>query len=84
MWRNNNLKHLQVKKVRNGWIVVNNKTNNHAHFKSSYGCYLIIKFLSHGLYPKNNYLQESYDRLKDEEKTKKKQKQKYINQNMGI
>lgn len=32
------------KKIRRGWIVVNKSSGAHSHFKSEYGCYLIIKF----------------------------------------
>ena len=53
------------KKIRKGWIVVNKNTGAHSHFKSEYGCYLIMKFLNAGIYPDNSYLQVSYDRLKD-------------------
>lgn len=52
-----------IKKIRRGWIVVNVKTGAHGHFRSKYGCYLIIKFLRAGIYPDNPYLQESYRRL---------------------
>lgn len=59
------------KKVRRGWIVVNTKTGNHAHFRSEYGCFLIEKFIRKGIYPDNPYLQESYERLKPNEIHKK-------------
>ena len=66
------MNHLKTKKIRRGWIVVNKKTGAHSHFKSEYGCYLIIKFLREGIYPDNTYLQVSYDRL---ENTKEKKSQ---------
>ena len=53
------------KKVRRGWIVVNKKSGAHSHFRSEYGCYLIMKFLNAGIYPENSYIQVSYDRLKN-------------------
>lgn len=52
------------KKIRRGWIVVNKSNGAHSHFKSEYGCNLIIKFLKERIYPENSYLQVSYDRLK--------------------
>lgn len=72
--------HLITKKIRRGYIVVNTKTGNHAHFRSEYGCYLICKFISKGIYPTNNYLQESYRRLTQE----KKYKQYYVNIQKGL
>lgn len=63
------------KKVSKGWIVVNCRTGTHSHFRSEYGCYLIMKFLREGIYPDNSYLQVSYDRLK----LKKKKKDRYYN-----
>ena len=64
------------KKVSKGWIVVNCRTGTHSHFRSEYGCYLIMKFLREGIYPDNSYLQESYRRLTE---SKKDYKQRYIN-----
>lgn len=58
------------KKIRRGWIVVNCRNGKHSHFKSEYGCYLIIKFLRAGIYPDNRYLQVSYDRLKNNKEKK--------------
>lgn len=69
--------HFKYKTIKCGWLVVNCKTGAHAHFRSEYGCYLIIKFLLNGIYPDNKYLQESYKRLEDGKK--KRQKEKYIN-----
>ena len=63
------------KKIRKGWIVVNKKTGAHSHFRSEYGCYLIMKFLNAGIYPDNSYLQASYDRLE----SGKQKKERYIN-----
>ena len=74
------IKHYKYKRDRRGWIVINCRTGNHSHFKSEYGCYLIIKFLLNGIYPNNPYLQESYERLED---TKEK-KQRYVNINKGV
>lgn len=71
--------HFKYKKIRRGWLVVNCKTGSHSHFKSEYGCYLIIKFLLNGIYPNNVYLQESWERLKDNTE----RKQRYINVNKG-
>ena len=65
----------KYKPIRKGWIVINCKTGNHAHFRSEFGCYLITKFLEKDIYPENSYLQESYRRLKSD----KKSKQKYVN-----
>lgn len=70
------VKHFKYKKVRRGWIVVNCKNGKHGHFRSEYGCYLIIKFLLNEIIPDNPYLKESYYRLQDE---KIKRKQRYIN-----
>lgn len=67
---------LKVKKIRRGYLVVNTKTSNHAHFKSKYGCYCIKKFIRENIYPDNPYLQESYRRLT---MSKKERKQIYIN-----
>lgn len=67
---------LKVKKIRRGYIVVNTKTGNHAHFKSEYGCYCIKKFIRENIYPDNPYLQESWRRLTMD---KKDNKQRYIN-----
>lgn len=80
VYKHKKIKHFKYKKVRRGWIVVNCKNGNHAHFRSEYGCYLIIKFLLEGVYPDNTYLQESYERLC----TGKEKKQKYININKGV
>ena len=63
------------KKISKGWIVVNKKTGAHSHFRSEYGCYLIMKFLNAGIYPDNSYLQASYDRLENG----KQKKERYIN-----
>lgn len=65
MYKCKKIEHYKYKRVRCGWIVVNCKTGEHGHFRSEYGCYLIIKFLLNGIYPKNPYLQESYRRLED-------------------
>ena len=69
------VEHYKYKPIRKGWIVINCRTGEHAHFKSQYGCYLIIKFLTEGIYPDNKYLQESYRRLQD----RKQRKQRYHN-----
>ena len=47
------------------WIVCNDKTGSHSHFRSEKGCYTIIKMLRSKTYPDNTYLQESYERLED-------------------
>lgn len=73
------IEHYKYKKVSRGWIVVNCKTGKHAHFRSQYGCYLITKFLTEGIFPDNSYLQESYKRLADHTTRKK---QKYINKGL--
>ena len=70
------LDHLKTKKIRRGYIVVNTNTGNHAHFESEYGCFLIKKFISKGIYPDNPYLQESHRRLTEE---KKSYKERYNN-----
>lgn len=70
-----------TKKIRRGWIVVNRKTGNHAHFRSQYGCHCIKIFIREGIEPDNSYLKESYRRLTQD---KKKYKQQYININKGI
>ena len=75
-----NTNHLKIKKIRRGYIVVNTKTGHHAHMKSKYGCYCIIKFLREGIEPENPYLIESKRRLTQE----KKEKQYYINIQKGI
>ncbi|WP_425540018.1 hypothetical protein [Microaceticoccus formicicus] len=75
MYKCKKVKHFKYKKVRRGWIVINCKTGCHAHFKSEYGCYLIIKFILAGVYPDNSYLQESFERLKDS----KQRKPGYVN-----
>ena len=67
------------KKIRRGWIVVNKISGAHSHFKSEYGCYLIIKLLKAGIYPDNSYLQVSYDRLK----TPKEKKDSYYNRSFN-
>ncbi len=67
------------KKVRRGWIVVNKKSGAHSHFRSEYGCYLIMKFLNAGIYPENSYLQVSYDRLKNS----KDKKDSYYNRSFN-
>ena len=69
------IKHYKYKKVKRGWIVVNCRTGCHSHFRSEYGCYLIIKFLVNKVFPDNPYLQESYRRLED----KKEKRQRYRN-----
>lgn len=75
------MKHLKIKKTRRGYIVVNKRTGHHAHMRSKYGCYCIIKFIREGIIPYNTYLKESYRRLTEE---KTEQKQQYININKGI
>lgn len=67
-------------RVKRGWIVVNCKSGNHAHFRSEFGCYLILKFIKEGIYPNNTYLRESWRRLTEE----KKERQKYINIQKGV
>lgn len=66
----------KTKKIKRGWIVVNRETGNHAHFKSSYGCRCIIKFIENNIIPDNPYLKESYRRLTEK---KPKHKQRYVN-----
>lgn len=68
-----NYKH---KKIKNGWIVINCRTGAHSHFRSEYGCYLIMKFLREGIYPDNSYLQESYRRLENAKEKKRRYKNK--------
>lgn len=68
--------HLMVKKIRRGYMVVNTRTGNHAHFKSSYGCYCIKLFIREGVIPDNPYLKESYRRLTMK---KPEHKMQYIN-----
>lgn len=80
MYKCKKIKHFKYKKIRRGWLVVNCRTGNHAHFRSEYGCYLIIKFLLEDIYPDNTYLQESYLRLQD---NKTKRKERHYNQNYG-
>lgn len=80
MYKCKKIKHYKYKKIKRGWLVVNCRSGNHAHFKSEYGCYLIIKFLLEGIYPDNPYLQVSWDRLQDS----KEKKQRYININKGV
>lgn len=65
-----------TKKIRKGWIVVNKRTGNHAHFRSEYGAFLIKMFIRKNIYPDNTYLQESYKRLTEE---KPSYKELYIN-----
>ena len=74
------IKHYKYKRAKRGWIVINCRTGNHSHFRSEYGCYLIIKFILEGIYPDNKYLQESYERLED----RKEKKQRYVNINKGV
>lgn len=74
-YKHKRVKRFKYKKIRRGWIVINCKTGNHSHFRSEYGCYLIIKFILEGIYPKNPYLQESYRRLVDV----KEKKERYRN-----
>lgn len=50
---------------KNKWIVINCKTDSHSHLRSEKGCFLIIKMLRDKIYPKNSYLQVSYERLED-------------------
>lgn len=73
----------KYKKIKRGWIVINTRTGAHSHFKSQYGCYLIMKFLKEGIYPDNEYLRESYDRLensKDKRQRYNNEKRRMINQ----
>lgn len=65
-----------TKKIRKGWIVVNKRTGNHAHFRSEYGCYCILIFIREKIIPDNPYLKESYRRLTE---PKKEYKDRYIN-----
>ncbi len=69
-----------TKKIRRGWIVVNRKTGNHAHFKSEYGCSCILIFIREKIIPDNPYLKESYRRLTED----RKEKQYYINIQKGV
>lgn len=71
----------KIKKIRRGWIVVNTRTGNHAHFRSEYGCHCILLFIRENIMPDNNYLKESYKRLTIDNK---EQKQKYYNVNKGV
>ena len=64
----------KYKKIKHGWIVINTRTGAHSHFRSEYGCYLIMKFLREGIYPENTYLQESYRRLMNGKEKREKYK----------
>ena len=57
------IKVYKILEVRKGYIVINLKTKGHSHFRSLEGCYIIIKLLLQGEFPRNTYLQESYRRL---------------------
>lgn len=70
-----------TKKIRRGWIVVNRKTGNHAHMKSEYGCYCILKFIKLNIIPDNPYLKESKRRLTQEREWRK---DRYINIQKGV
>lgn len=54
----------KFRRTKKGWIVINTKTNNHAHFRSEKGCRTIIALLRKGVEPSNTYLRESYERLR--------------------
>lgn len=57
--------YINLEEPKKGWIVINTKTNNHAHFRSEKGCRTIIALLRKGIEPNNTYLKESYERLTD-------------------
>lgn len=73
------IEHYKYKRVSRGWVAINCKTGGHSHFRSEFGCKVIIKFLLEGTFPDNPYLQESYKRLADHTTRKK---QKYINKGL--
>ena len=70
-----------TKKIRRGWIVVNCKTGNHAHFRSEYGAHCILIFIKEQIIPSNTYLKESYKRLTA---PKKEYREQYINVQKGV
>lgn len=54
----------RIKKTKNGdFIVINKKTNTHAHFATIKGCKDIIFFITHDIEPYNPYFIESKRRL---------------------
>lgn len=57
------INHFKILEIKKGYIVINLKTNGHSHFRSLKGCYIIIKLLLRGEFPRNTYLQESFRRL---------------------
>lgn len=63
-----------MKKVHKGWIVINTITKSHSHFKSKFGCKCIITFLRKDIEPDDEYLKESYRRLTEGGKRRKKDK----------
>lgn len=85
MYKRKNIKHFTYKTVQDGWIVVNRKTDAHAHFANEQGCIDIIHLLLKKEFPENEYLQESYRRLEDkkEKKIRKKHRTAYINRQKG-
>lgn len=66
---------LIIKKTRRDWIVVNKKYGTHTHFKSKWGCKVIIHLIKNGIEPESDYFIESKRRLIEH----KEYKQRYVN-----
>jgi hypothetical protein len=76
---------LRKKKTKDkDWVVINDSTGGHAHFKSKKGCNDIITLLKKGVEPYDPYFIESKRRLLEEKPDKrKKHRFKYHNVQNG-
>jgi len=64
--------HYMIKRTRNGYVVINTKTGNHTHVRSSYGAGCLMVFVREGIDPDSDYLRESMRRIQDPQPIEKK------------
>lgn len=73
---------LSVKRVHDGYIVINDHDEGHSHFRRRSSANLLIKLIERNKLPRNNYLQVAARRVLTEDEFNQlrgKDKQTYIN-----
>lgn len=76
---------LQIKKVKDGFILYNANNKTHSHFSKHKTATTCKKMIERGVMPNNTYMQESCRRLIGDKQYKQlKKKQRYININKGV
>lgn len=73
---------LSVKKVHDGYIVVNDHNQNHSHFRRRSSANLLIKLIARKQLPRDGYMRTAAHRVLTEsefEMLRGKNKQTYIN-----